>query len=959
MNGEHESVLTPEAVEFVADLAATYGGEVLDLLVRRSERQARWDAGERPDFLAETKHIREGMWTVASIPEDLRDRRVEITGPVSRKMVINALNSGANIFMADFEDANAPTWDNLLRGQINLRDAVRGAIEHTDAATGKHYSLKDETATLLVRPRGWHLWEEHVLLEGRPIPAALFDFGLYFFHNARALLERGAGPYFYLPKLESHLEARLWNGVFLKAQSTLGIPVGSIKATVLIETLPAAFEMDEILWELRDHSAGLNCGRWDYIFSFIKTFRNDSERVLPDRGQITMEQPFMRAYTQLVIQTCHCRGIHAMGGMAAQSPIKNDAEANEAALAKVRADKLREVTDGHDGTWVAHPGLVPIAREIFDAKMETPNQIHRKREDFSTTAAELIRLPEGARTEAGLRNNIAVGLQYLASWLGGNGCVPIHHLMEDAATAEISRTQVWQWLRWGAELDDGRKITRDLFDSILEEELAKVRESLGGERFDATPFEVARRLFTKLATAETCASFLTLPAYKLIKTIVPNDTVKGSASRDSSPRTSLPPGATPDGKTWNDRRWAGIVRPYGASDVDRLRGTLRIEHTLADVGSRRLWNLLNERDFVPALGALTGNQAVQMVRAGLEAIYLSGWQVAADANLAGQTYPDQSLYPANSVPQVVRRINSALQRADQIEHAEGGVDRSWFAPIIADAEAGFGGQLNVFELMKAMIEAGASGVHFEDQLAAEKKCGHLGGKVLVPTSQFIKTLVSARLASDVTGVPTVLIARTDAMSGSLLTTDIDDADKPFLTGERTAEGFFRVKNGLELAIARGLAYAPYADLLWMETSTPDLADARAFAEAIRAEFPGKLLAYNCSPSFNWRRNLDESTIACFQRELGAMGFKFQFVTLAGFHALNHGMFELARGYAERGMSAYSELQQAELASEARGYTATRHQREVGTGYFDEVAKIVSGGQASTLALESSTETEQF
>ncbi len=401
-------------------------------------------------------------------------------------------------------------------------------------------------------------------------------------------------------------------------------------------------------------------------------------------------------------------------------------------------------------------------------------------------------------------------------------------------------------------------------------------------------------------------------------------------------------------------------RPYSSADVERLRGSVRIAYTIAELGALRLRELLTSRDYVPALGALTGNQAVQQVRAGLEAIYLSGWQVAADANLSGQTYPDQSLYPANSVPAVVRRINQALLRADQIESAEGITpSRHWLAPIIADAEAGFGGPLNAYELMRGMIEAGAAGVHFEDQLASEKKCGHLGGKVLVPTAQFIRTLTAARLAADVMDVPTVLIARTDADSARLLTSDIDPRDQEFCTGERTPEGYSRITGGLEMAIARGLAFAPHADLIWMETSTPDLAEARAFAEGIHREFPDQMLAYNCSPSFNWKKKLDAHTIETFQRELGAMGFKFQFVTLAGFHALNHGMFELARNYRARGMAAYSELQQAEFASEAQGYTATRHQREVGTGYFDEVLQIVTGGNASTAALAESTEAAQF
>jgi isocitrate lyase len=406
-------------------------------------------------------------------------------------------------------------------------------------------------------------------------------------------------------------------------------------------------------------------------------------------------------------------------------------------------------------------------------------------------------------------------------------------------------------------------------------------------------------------------------------------------------------------------RWEGISRDYSADDVLRLRGSIEIRHTLAELGAERLWQLLQEEPYVNALGALTGNQAIQQVRAGLKAIYLSGWQVAADANLAGQMYPDQSLYPANSVPQVVKRINQALQRADQIDHSEGKHDTYWFAPIIADAEAGFGGALNAFELMKAMIEAGAAAVHFEDQLASEKKCGHLGGKVLVPTSAFIRTLISARFAADVMGVPALVVARTDANSANLLTSDVDERDHPFLTGERTSEGFFGIRGGVDAAIARALAYAPYADLLWMETSTPDIEEARRFAEAVHAQFPGKMLAYNCSPSFNWAKKLSQQDIATFQQQLGAMGYKFQFVTLAGFHALNYSMYELARQYRDEGMTAYSRLQQDEFGAEQYGYTATKHQHEVGTGYFDEVMKVVSQGQSSTTALASSTETAQF
>jgi malate synthase len=428
-------------------------------------------------------------------------------------MIINALNSGASVFMADFEDSNAPTWANLVQGQQNLRDAVGGSIEYVAPETGKVYRVGPRPATLMVRPRGWHLPEKHVLLEGRPVPASLLDFGLFFFHNARALLAKGTGPYFYLPKLQSHLEARLWNDVFVRSQEALGIPPGTIKATVLIETLPAAFEMHEILWELREHSAGLNCGRWDYIFSTIKTQRNDPSWVIPDRGQVTMEKHFLRSYTRLLIQTCHRREVHAMGGMAAQIPIKDDPEASRVALDKVRADKLREVTDGHDGTWVAHPGLVGVAREVFDTHMAGPHQIHRKREDVRVAAEDLLRVPEGTRTEAGLRHNVRVGVQYLEAWLGGNGCVPLYHLMEDAATAEICRTQVWQWLRHHATLDGGEPLTVPRFHRVLAEEMERVRREVGDERFLGGRFAEATALFDRLSTAGVFEEFLTLPAY--------------------------------------------------------------------------------------------------------------------------------------------------------------------------------------------------------------------------------------------------------------------------------------------------------------------------------------------------------------------------------------------------------------------------------------------------------------
>src|SRR6266699_725727 len=516
ITAEFAEILTPEAMAFVATLVRTFSGRREELLQRRVQRQAEIDAGKMPDFLPETERIRQGSWTVAPIPDDLQDRRVEITGPAERKMTINALNSGAKVFMADFEDAHSPTWEGTIQGQINVRDAVNRTINYT-APEGKQYSLQAKTATLLVRPRGWHLPEKHVLIDGQPISGGIFDFGLYFFHNVKSLLERGTGPYFYLPKLENHLEARLWNDVFVLAQDELGIPRGTIRATVLIETILAAFEMDEILYELREHSAGLNCGRWDYIFSAIKKFRNVPGFILPDRAQVTMTTHFMRSYSLLAIKTCHRRNIHAIGGMAAQIPIKNDPKANEEAMARVQADKLREATDGHDGTWVAHPGLVAVAMEEFDKVMKGPNQIDKKREDVHVTAADLLQVPEGTITEAGLRNNISVSLQYLESWLRGSGCVPINNLMEDAATVEISRAQIWEWIHNPTGiLDDGRKVTIELYQQLARDELEKIRSAVGEQQFARRKFQTAAQIFDIIITDDQFVEFLTLPAYQYL-----------------------------------------------------------------------------------------------------------------------------------------------------------------------------------------------------------------------------------------------------------------------------------------------------------------------------------------------------------------------------------------------------------------------------------------------------------
>src|SRR5580704_12298952 len=511
---QQDRVLTPEALAFIVELQRRFNARRVDLLTARVTRQKRLDAGEKPDFLPATSKIREAEWTVAPIPPDLQDRRVEITGPVDRKMIINALNSGAKVFMADFEDSNTPTWSNQIEGQVNLMDAVRRTISYSDPATGKDYKLNERTAVLLVRPRGWHLEERHVLVEGTPMSGSLFDFGLYFFHNAKQMLSSGSGPYFYLPKMESHLEARLWNDIFVRAQSLLSVPQGSIRATVLIETILATFEMDEILYELRDHSAGLNCGRWDYIFSFIKKLSGDEHMLLPDRVQVTMTTHFMRSYSKLAIKTCHARNICAMGGMSAFIPIKSDPVANEKALGQVRADKEREASDGHDGTWVAHPGLVPVALEVFNRVMPRPNQIEKQLPDYHATAEDLLQVPEGTITEAGVRQNVAVGLGYVEAWLRGIGCVPLFNLMEDAATAEISRAQLWQWVHHGAVMDDGLPVTVEMVDQVVADELRRAKENVDAPRYSA--YVRAAELMKELVRAPRFTEFLTVPAYERV-----------------------------------------------------------------------------------------------------------------------------------------------------------------------------------------------------------------------------------------------------------------------------------------------------------------------------------------------------------------------------------------------------------------------------------------------------------
>lgn len=926
------------------------------LLAVRARRQESYDQGSIPrtEILDEASSLPD--WRVATIPEDLKIRRVEITGPVNdTKMVINMLSRNsegikADMAMLDFEDSMMPTWKNIIDGVYNVIGASKGQLDFKKDDQSKSYKINpQDMAGVMVRVRGFHLEEVNIRVDGSAISAGLFDLAICFYHSAHHLIKNKKTPKYYIPKIEYPMEARWWNSLFCELQDQLGFSRGTLRATFLIETLPAAFNIEEILFELRDHVVGMNVGRWDKIFSDIKTLKNHPSRISPDRGEITMKKYWMENYAKKLVNICHKRGAYAIGGMSAFTPGK-DFETKIMQIKKVTEDKSNEFRLGHDGCWVSHPYFIGPALECFPQT----NQLHYIDENFPAKVP-LIMEGSGPRTMNGLKVNVQVALAYLMGMEKGLGCVAHNNLMEDLATLEISRAQVWQWKNYQVQLDTSEVVNNELIIQVFQTEHIEFLLSIlsnhsltEAERVaEIKVLRIATEKGIKLFTADTLEPFLTTTSYL--------ETSPQTIER----RNNMQEVTTLETLWKKDARWNGIKRDYSPAEVLKLRGSYKVEHSIARLGSENLWRLLHEENYINALGALTGNQAVQQVKAGLKAIYLSGWQVAADANLAGEMYPDQSLYPSDSVPNVVKKINQALIRADQIESAEGNVTREWLAPIVADAEAGFGGTLNAYELMKQMIAAGAAGVHFEDQLASEKKCGHLGGKVLVPTGEFIKKLSAARLAADVMDVPTLVIARTDAQAATLLTSDIDPRDHEFLTGERTPEGFFRIRNGMDIAIARGLAYAPYADLIWCETSTPDLEEARLFAESIHAKFPNKMLAYNCSPSFNWKKKLDEKTIASFQKELGEMGYKFQFVTLAGFHSLNFSMFSLAHQYKESGMSAYSALQEKEFDAEVLGYTATKHQREVGTGYFDLVSNIITQGQSSTNALKGSTEEEQF
>lgn len=1054
-------ILTPSALNFVNELSKEFETTRQSLLEARKHKQDEIKAGKLPDFLPKTKYIRESDWKIAPIPQILQDRRVEITGPVERKMIINALNSGANCFMADFEDSNSPTWTNNIEGQVNLRDAVDGTIKYT-SPEGKVYELNNHVATLFVRPRGWHMTENHVTIDNKPISASLFDFGIYFYHNAKKLSLQDKGPFFYLPKIENHLEARLWNDVFNFSQNSLGIPKGTIKSTVLIETILAAFEMDEILYELRDHSAGLNCGRWDYIFSFMKKFKDQKGYVFPDRSQITMTQPFLKAYVDLLIKTCHKRGAYAMGGMSAFIPIKSDLAANNKAIQSVEDDKLRELNAGHDGTWVAHPGLVHVVKNIFGYEY---NQLHKLREDVDVKAEDLLKLPKGTITENGLRSNISVGIRYLESWLRGSGCVPISNLMEDAATAEISRYQVWNWIHQNAKFSDSdQEITKELVSDLIKDELNKIYHSIGQEKYKNSKFVLAGQLFKDMCTSNNPPEFLTLSAYEHITTLQSsNDNIQEVEEIE---------------KWFQSPRFNEIKRNYSAEDVLKLRGTLKHEYP-SNILAKKAWKMFTDlRDkngYSSTFGALDPVQVIQMAKH-LTSIYVSGWQCSSTASTSNEPGPDLADYPMDTVPNKVEHLFKAQEFHDrkqklersQMTHQERNKTEpvDYFRPIIADGDTGHGGLTAVMKLTKMFIEKGAAGIHFEDQKPGTKKCGHLAGKVLVSTQEHIDRLCAARLQADIMGTETIIVARTDAEAATLIDSNIDIRDQPYILGTtnpnleslnlilqkaldrgatqneireiteqwnkyaelctyyeavvrdikqnslreyvsnntdesiaeymkstldkwekvgkklnhlearreanqlgfdpvwdcekpRTREGYYLIKNGVDICIDRGLAFKPYADILWMETKTPDLNQAREFAEGIRKVYPNAMLAYNLSPSFNWSAHgLSDQDIEEFQDKLASYGYVWQFVTVAGFHANGLVTTKLARDFGKgRKMLAYvNDIQREETIANVETLT---HQKWSGAALIDAQINLVTGGTSSTLSMGKGVTETQF
>ncbi len=1050
MKKEYQEILSPGAFRFAALLQTQFNDRRKRLMEEREALQQMWDRGTFGKFLDETRPIREGDWQADPVPAEMEHRPVEITGPAQDpKMVINALNSaalGVTHFMADFEDSSGEKFENLMDGQIHLKRANERTLAFHDKQSGKKYSLNKNLAVLMVRPRGLHLEERHIAVDGEPISASIFDFSLYLYHNHKLLQKNKTAPYFYLPKLESWKEALWWNELITNAEKELKIPVGTIKVTVLVETLPQSFQIEEIIWALRNHMAGVNAGRWDYIFSFIKKLRNHPQFLLPDRKSVTMKAGFMKAYVLNLIRAAHKRGVHAMGGMSAFIPTK-DPKTNKIALQKVKEDKELEFFErGHDGTWIAHPGLAQLARSIADQafgkkknqkerhysytdvlKELLPKEQFQKGKEYSRAEYEaimeklLIEPAKGEMTDEGVRNNASVGVEYLANFLVGRGAVAIHNMMEDLATAEISRVQLWQWVAHRAKTKEGMILTPESVRAVIFDELKKLQTNYPDH---AAHLRVAAELFAHSVTDEEFDNFIPDFAYSFLDHF---EKVVARQKADGKPLMN-PKQVEAMREDWDKNpRWRGIRRNFSPHPVLLLRSAIdkgTNNHAIARKGAKQLWHDLHHTPFVRTFGALNGAQATQMVKAGLTSIYTSGWQTAAGNNIDNDVFPDQSVYQAASVPEVVDEYNKAFARQSKIHRSEGTrVDIDWFVPIVADAEAGFGGILNQFELMRNMIRAGAAAVHFEDQVGAEKKCGHLGGKVLVPTQMFVETLNTARLAADVEGVETILIARTDADSAQLLLSDIDPYDKPlqigivggdnreatyfnsvdfarvkeFLSQPKIQEaggarskaaiaagfmtyddaekkglakkwkplrdahkGYWLVHGGVEGSIRRALAYAPYADLIWMETSHPSVEEFRQFSEGVRAHFKHKLFAYNCSPSFNWLSKLTVKEIATFQEEMAALGAKFQFITLAGIHGTWLQTFDFARRYKEEGMKAYVEMvQKPEFERESEGYTGVKHQREVGTGYYDMLAEIVSSGRSMTKALAGSTELAQF
>ena len=975
LNRQQREIITAGSATFLRDFQRDLRQSEDEAQLNRRVRKKEINRGNLPDFREESRHIREDKsWKAATIPHDMGRRWVELTLPVSdRYMVVKGANTpNLNVEFLCSEDADPIAFNYKVNGQINARDLVAGTI--TASKKGKEIGLEKEPPHIAYRPRGLHLPEKHVLVDGKPMSGFLFDFGLYMYHNARKLLEKGRTPSFYFPKFENARDSRFGNEAVAWAQNRLDIPYGTVRVTQLIETLTAAFETHEMLWELKDHSAGLNFGRWDYLFSFIKTISEHPQFILPFKHELTMDKDFLRSVAELIVQTCHERETFAMGGMSNLIPSGTEG-LDRIAFEGVRADKVREALQGFDGAWVANPALVDIVMKVFEEILEGRDNQIDKRLDVKVKRENILSSPIVINQikKEHLSHNIRDFILYMEPWLRDIAAVPIKDRktllkkMEDLATAQISYAQLFQWNKHNVLLEGGERVSMDLISDLIEKELEDIRQDpeVGDDNYVKGQYTLAADILEEMVDRSKFVDFIPDIAYQYVE------------KHNSKPPETKAEFIARLEKDWaKNPRWAGLRRNYTAEDIWNLRGANPQEYSFANKQAKKLWNLLNERS-VTTMGVISGHEAAQLASLGFPALYIGGWYTSANKNADGETYSDLNLYNSSSVPRVVREVNNVLLQIDRNFHLKGDDSIDWVIPMLADGDTGFGNEAHVGAHMKRMIDAGAAGVHFEDQLSEEKRCGHLADKTLIPTKQFVSKLQAASKMRDALGTETLIVARTDAESARYITSAIDDDDKQFIDFDKgnngKGKGYYHLKEniGLDLAISRGRAYAEYADLIWFESSYPDIEQAEKFAAAIHEKYPGKMLAYNLSPSFNWdeyltnkvlgelkltkndlndaatKERVDTEVIRQaeeFTQRLAKAGYVFQFNTYGLFKIQNLAVFEYAKDYKEHGQAAWVRFERKERGFEKLGFLARKPQEWVGGKFWERLSgdNVVTG-----------------